>query len=55
MIHIWVDKSSRTIRIKTDDSSIKYFLEATIEETKYVPWTKKWGTIKKAAVSFFEP
>lgn len=46
MIRIWVDKGSRTIRIKTDDSSIKYFLESTIEETKYVPWTKKWGTIK---------
>ena len=46
MLRIWVDKNIRKIRIETDDSSIKYLLETTTRETKYLPWVKQWGTIK---------
>lgn len=46
MLRIWVDKKIRKIRIETDDSSIKYLLETTTSETKYIPWAKRWGVVK---------
>ena len=39
----WVDKNK--IKIQTDDSSVKYLLESRQEETKFIPWQKKWGTL----------
>ena len=47
MLKIWVDKNIRKIKIQTDDSSIKYLLETTTSETKYLPWLKRWGVEKK--------
>lgn len=47
MLRIWVDKNIRKIKIQTDDSSIRYLLETTTRETKYLPWVKQWGSVKK--------
>lgn len=45
-LEIFVDKNTNKIIIKTDDPSIKYLLQVTREETKYLPWKKQWGTQK---------
>lgn len=45
-LDIFVDKDTNKIIIKTDDPSVKYLLQATREETKYLPWMRKWGTQK---------
>lgn len=45
-LDIFVDKGTNKIIIKTDDPSIRFLLEATREETKYLPWMRKWGTQK---------
>jgi hypothetical protein len=47
MLKIWVDKNIRKIIIETDDLNIKKLLETTASEIQYLPWVKKWGTIKK--------
>ena len=46
ILRIWVDKSINKIRILTDDPSVKFLLEKTQEETKYIPWERRWGTLK---------
>ena len=45
-LDIFVDKGTNKIIIKTDDPSIRYLLETIREETKYLPWLRKWGTTK---------
>ena len=45
-LDIFVDKSVNKIIIITDDPSVKYLLQVTREETKYLPWRRKWGTQK---------
>ena len=45
-LRIWVDKQINKIRILTNDPSVKFLLEKTQEETKYIPWEKRWGTVK---------
>ena len=45
-LKIWVDKDINKIRILTDDPSVKFLLEKTQEETKFIPWQKRWGTLK---------
>jgi len=46
ILRIWVDKSINKIRILTDDPSVKFLLEKTQEETRYIPWERRWGTLK---------
>lgn len=45
-LDIFVDKSVNKIIIITDDPSIRYLLESTREETKYLPWKRMWGNQK---------
>ena len=45
-LEVFVDKNTNKIIIKTDDPSIRYLLQATREETKYLPWKRQWGTQK---------
>lgn len=45
-LDIFVDKGTNKIIIITDDPSIRYLLESTREETKYLPWKRAWGTQK---------
>lgn len=45
MINIFVDKSSNKINIVTDDLSVKYYLEITRKERKFIPWKKSWGEL----------
>lgn len=45
MVEIKVDRSIGRIILKTDDSTVKYLLESTTKENKYIPWKRAWGTV----------
>lgn len=45
MINIFIDKQLNKINIVTDDPSIKYYLEVTRKERKFIPWKKSFGEL----------
>ena len=46
VLSLRVDKNLGKIVIRTDDPSVRYLLEVTTSETKFIPWKKSWGVIK---------
>ena len=45
MVTVWIDKSINRIKLQTDDPSVKYFLESTSWQRKFLPWKKKMGNV----------
>ena len=55
MITVSVDKNIGKIVLQTDDSSVRYLLEKTEKETKFVPYLKKYGTITRTIKIYDNP
>ena len=43
MFKIWVEHNK--IKIQTSDPNARFMLESKRSETKYLPWTRSWGTV----------
>lgn len=46
MVTVWVDKTINRIKLQTDDPSLKFLLEVTYWDTRYLPWKKKYGPVQ---------
>lgn len=45
MTRIFVERSIGKIILVTTESTIRYYLEATSKDWRYIPWLKEWGYV----------